>query len=78
MWMKNLFNLFFFGLTIWFFESLANNDPKNKVLFERTTAGKAFKYLFYGFASWFLLIGFYKYLKFQRRFVQKIIYDTKS
>lgn len=24
------------------------------------------------------MIGFWRYLKFQRRFVQKVVYDTKS
>jgi cell division protein FtsW (lipid II flippase) len=78
MWMKNLFNIFFFGLTVWFFKSYADSDPKNKVILERTTAGKGMQYILYGFAGWFLLVGFYRYLRFQRRFVQKIIYDTKS
>ncbi len=78
MWMKNLFNVFFFGVTVWFLNAFASSDPKNKVILERTSAGKTIKVLFYGFAGWFLLVGFYRYLKFQRRFVQKIIYDTKS
>lgn len=43
---------------------------------ERTTAGKSMTYTMYGFATWFLLVGFYRYIKFQRRFVEKIIYDT--
>ena len=78
MWFKNLFNIFFFGLTIWFFQSLAEADPKNKIYFERTTAGRYMKMFFYGFATWFMMVGFYRYMKFQRRFVQKIVYDTKG
>lgn len=78
MWMKNLFNIFFFGVTVWFFKSISDIDPKTKVMLERTTTGKAMRYLLYGLAGWFMLVGFYRYLKFQRRFVQKIVYDTKS
>lgn len=33
MWFKNLFNVFFFGLVVWFFKSIGEKDPKNKVLF---------------------------------------------
>ena len=78
MWMKNLLNIFFFGLTIWFFDSLASSNSKNKIYLERTNAGKIIKSIMYGFAGWFLLIGLFRYLKFQKRFVQKIVYDTKS
>jgi hypothetical protein len=78
MWMKNLFNIFYFALTVWFFYSLGEKDPKNKVLFERTTAGKIIKNFLYAIAFWFILTGFWRYLKFQRRFVQKIVYDTKT
>lgn len=78
MWLKNWFNIFFFALTVWFFKSVSDIDPKNKVLLERTTAGKTLRGIMYGFAAWFLIAGLYRYLKFQRRFVQSIIYDTKS
>ena len=78
MWMKNLFNIFFFGLTVWFLKSFAESSPKNKVFLERTSGGKLFQSLLYGFAGWFLVVGFFRYVKFQRRFVQKIVYDTKS
>lgn len=78
MWFKNLFNIFFFGLTIWFFQSVSEKDPKAKIIFERTTAGRVIKGFLQGFAFWFLLVGLWRYLKFQRRFVQKIVYETKS
>lgn len=31
MWMKNLFNVMFLCVTIWFFKELEKKDPKNKV-----------------------------------------------
>jgi hypothetical protein len=67
--MKNIFNIFFFAMTVWFLKSFANLDEKNKVLLERTTAGRTLTYIMYGFSTWFLIIGFFKYFKFQRRFV---------
>ena len=76
--MKNLFNIMFFVLTVWFFNAFAESSPKNKVILEKTSVGKAFQSLLYGFSGWFLIVGFFRYFKFQRRFVQKIVYDTKS
>jgi hypothetical protein len=78
----HLLKLLYLGLSIYAaiyaFEMLVQVDPKNKVLLEKTFYGKLYKTVIYAGCVWIFLRTLLNHHAFYKKYVEKIIYDTKK
>lgn len=65
------------GGAIWAIHSFRNIDPKNAAILDHTTTGKVGKAILYFLCFYVFFKGFLQHLSWRKRFVEKILYDTK-
>lgn len=57
---------------------LVQIDPKNKVILEKTFYGKLYKNIIYAGCIWIFIRSIFNHNTFTRKYIEKIIYDTKK
>lgn len=75
---KFLYMMLSVSATFWIFDLMVEADPRNKVILEKTFYGKLLRGVTYFLATTLFFTALSRHLKFRRRFVEKLIYNTEK
>lgn len=76
--LKLIYMLLTVGTSLWGIDLLVQADPRNKVLLEKTFYGKLYRFAIYFLCTGLFLVAWGKHMSFRKRYVEKIIYDTRK
>lgn len=75
---KYFYALLSVGLALWGIDLLIQDDPRNKVLLEKTFYGKLYRWTIYTLSVFLFIRSWGNHMAFKRRFVDRMVYDTQK